>query len=161
MCLAGRGGAIGTRRATRPPGAASNSGCKRQREAGDGKIFPEPGSSRNRAGIEPGTRARCRAIRTKGGNGKKNEEDAEKSGANGGSARGGTSEKELPSRSILGVARVFNRPPGVYPGIPSVNYADFQCVQTSWNFYDCPTASPSVAASLGFVRLKYSRDLIL
>lgn len=35
------------------------------------------------------------------------------------------------------------QPRRILPGIPSVNYADFQCVQTSWNFYDCPTAGPS------------------
>lgn len=54
------------------------------------------------------------------------------------------SEKErekFPYRLTVGVARVFNRLPGVHSEIPSVNYADFQCIQTPWNFYDCLTAA--------------------
>lgn len=52
----------------------------------------------------------------------------------------GTREK-FPYRLTVGVARVFNRLPGVHSEIPSVNYVDFQCIQTPWNFYDCMTAA--------------------
>lgn len=54
--------------------------------------------------------------------------------------REGTREK-FPYRLTVGVARVFNRLPGVHSEIPSVNYVDFQCIQTPWNFYDCMTAA--------------------
>lgn len=63
----------------------------------------------------------------------------------------GTSEKEtslpLPFHSRrcsrFLIDHRHRHPRRILPGIPSVNYADFQCVQTSWNFYDCPTAGPS------------------
>lgn len=49
--------------------------------------------------------------------------------------------KKFPYRLTVGVVRVFNRLSGVHSEIPSVNYADFQCIQTPWNFYDCLTAA--------------------
>lgn len=49
--------------------------------------------------------------------------------------------EKFPCRLTVGVARVFNRLPGVHSEIPSVNYVDFQCIQTPWNFYDCLTAA--------------------
>lgn len=71
--------------------------------------------------------------------------------------------EKFPCRLTVGVARVFNRLPGVHSEIPSVNYVDFQCIQTPWNFYDCLTAALSTLRlpGMGFVRLKYSKDLIL
>lgn len=77
-------------------------------------------------------------------------------------ARGKEGERvreKFSCRLTVGVARVFNRLPGVHSEIPSVNYADFQCIQTPWNFYDCLTVA--LPTPPGFVRLKYSRDLIL
>lgn len=50
--------------------------------------------------------------------------------------------EKFPCRLTVGVARVFNRLPGVHSEIPSVNYVDFQCIQTPWNFYDCLTTAP-------------------
>lgn len=67
--------------------------------------------------------------------GKEKEKNTER-----GRERERTREK-FPYRLTVGVARVFNRLPGVHSEIPSVNYADFQCIQTPWNFYDCLTAA--------------------
>lgn len=62
--------------------------------------------------------------------------------------REGTREK-FPYRLTVGVARVFNRLPGVHSEIPSVNYVDFRCIQTPWNFYDCMTAALPIYTSGG------------
>jgi len=59
----------------------------------------------------------------------------------GGGKEGDRVREKFPCRLTVGVARVFNRLPGVHSEIPSVNYVDFQCIQTPWNFYDCLTAT--------------------
>lgn len=58
--------------------------------------------------------------------------------------------EKFPCRLTVGVARVFNRLPGVHSEIPSVNYVDFQCIQTPWNFYDCLTAALSTLRYRGW-----------
>lgn len=57
--------------------------------------------------------------------------------------------EKFPYRLTVGVARVFNRLPGVHSEIPSVNYVDFQCIQTPWNFYDCLTTVLPTYATRG------------